>query len=52
MIEKIEQSIKKLAGLVDSKKELSADEALKFTQAVCNLANARACISNTDINKQ
>ena len=52
MIDQIEKSIKKLSELVKNKKELTADEALKYTQAVGNLANARACITTTNNDKK
>ncbi len=48
MIEQIEKSIKKLAKVVGKKEangsRINADGALKYTQAVQNLANARASI--------
>lgn len=42
----IESAIKVVAGMVTNK--LSADEALKYTQAVTNLSHAFGVISNAE----
>jgi len=42
----IENAIKVVAGMVTNK--LSADEALKYTQSVTNLAHALGVIKNSD----
>ena len=46
MIDSIEKAIVLLADKIDS--TVSADDALKYTQAACNLANTRGRIIADD----
>lgn len=50
MDEKITKAIECLADMVNH--DVSADDALKYTQAACNLANTRATLTQIEINKQ
>ena len=44
---KIEIAIKLLAGKINGTSNVTADEALKFTQAALNLAHTAATIEDT-----